>query len=118
MIKLLLAVIFSLLTVLPQAEALCCSENVNAALPACCINHTSPAPTMSDACCRMEGSDALLPTFSLSTTGNEPHSYVTPAGQFLQTWLKADKTSALSTARTPERLASNKIYLLKRSLLI
>jgi hypothetical protein len=120
MVKLLLALMFSFLTVLPPAGALCCSEESNATLPECCTNHVSSAPAVSDGCCQMDGNNSVVPTVSLSAIGNEQHSYVASVDQskFSQKWLKAEKAPGRSTARTPEHLASNKIYLLKRSLLI
>jgi len=68
----------------------------------------------------MEGQDTVVPTPSFSKTGDERHSYLASVDQskLIQKWLKAEKAPGLSIARSPERLASNKIYLLKRSLLI
>jgi hypothetical protein len=120
MVRLLLALIFSFLALLPPAGAVCCSEDVNATLPECCVSHVGSAPAVSEICCQMEGNDAVVPTLSQCTTGNEQHSYVASGSQskLAPNWLKADNAPALGTSRIPEHLASNKIYLLKRSLLI
>jgi hypothetical protein len=117
MVKFILALLLAFLTVSGPLHAQCYYENP-AAESCCCARPDVNCVQLSGSCCGTTGEAPALPAPNSAET---PHAPVAAAPQ---PWsLSVDQVSVVELAvdvenRKPLHLASNKLYLLKRRLLI
>ncbi|MBX9670809.1 MAG: hypothetical protein K2X93_24625 [Candidatus Obscuribacterales bacterium] len=119
MIRLFLALIISLMSVIP-AQAFC-SVDSGPAPSCCCVSAPAPADCaeVSGTCCEMTTSEPVAPTSETSQSAlRTPAAVSTIIPQMHDSVHPAPSVARLDLDRRPLHLASNKVYLLYRSFLI
>jgi hypothetical protein len=117
MLRLLLAILLTLFTVAGPARALCAFDGAADEPAACCCVHDTDCAELSGNCCGTPVQPPAVP----SQQQQQQFSAVALVNAILAAIPAAEATVTLAlpnTQRKPLHLASNKIYLLKRSLLI